>query len=338
MPRFREEMVDEDEVMKKRYLASKRGDLAGYAGMVGEEFSTKVNRLAQIIGASHEPSVGRYKESLLRNCIEQFIPKRYSVGTGFIAFIGESHLTDQAGDNMDLLNLKDHYVSHQLDIIVFDDHNFPPIFRDAEFVVVRPEAVRAIVEVKGFLKKELVVSALEGFLDFARKWSRYSDYCKRWGGKALHSPCLHLMAWDVYVNKAGKAGCNGKALRKTIIETYRTRLTKAELEERPFPLLNGAYIYNDCIVQQCGYSTPEQHGFGYSTDRGRFVRYRDDKTAFLDRDSTISNLLASIYVHLDTPFNPDFVYFDQSTTGSVLPHKFAGITDLVSGEDVDVYR
>lgn len=327
-------MVDINDDLRRRYLASKRGDLTAYAGMIGEEFSSKVNRLAQIIGMSHEPSVGKYKESLLRSCIEQFMPKRYSVGTGFIAFTGESPLREQAGDNIDLMNLKEHYVSHQLDIIVFDDHNYPPIFRDAEFVVVRPEAVRAVIEVKGYLTKDAVVKTLDSFLDLGRKWNQYRDYSQQWGREKLHSPSFHLMCWDVYVSDTGKMDCNGEVLRKTIVETYRQRLQKAELENRPIPLLSGAYIYNDCVVAQCGYAREQARGFGYSTFRGRFVRYGDNKEPFLDRDSTISSLLASISAHLETPFNPDFVYFDQSMTASILPHQFAGITDLVSGEEV----
>lgn len=326
-------MSDRDD-LRRRYLASKEGDLTAYAGMIGEEFSTKVNRLAQIIGASHEPSVGRYKESLLRTCIEQFIPRRYSVGTGFIAFTRESHLRENAGNNTDLWNLKEHYISHQLDIVVFDDHNFPPIFRDGEFVVVRPESVRSVVEVKGYLNRDSVTRALDSFLDLAQKWSQYSDYSERWGREKLHSPSFHLMGWDVYVNHAGKAECNGELLRKTIVNRYRERLTKLALETRDIPLLTGAYIYNDCVVSPCLYVVGEASGFGYSTNRGRFVRYSEDRVPFLDRDSTISSLLASIYIHLETPFNPDFAYFDQSITGSVLPHQYAGITDLVSGEDV----
>lgn len=327
-------MTGKEDEQRSRYLASKRGDLTAYAGMIGEEFTAKINRLAQIIGTSHELSVGQYKESVLRNCIEQFIPKRYSVGTGFIAFTGESHMSEQAGDNIDLLNLKGHYVSRQLDIVVFDDHNYSPIFRDSEFVVVRPESVRTVIEVKGHLKKQYIVDAIDSFLDLGRKWNQYNEYGQRWGREKLHVPSFHLMGWDVYVNGEGKPQCNGEILRKSIVETYRSRLTMTELEERLIPLLSSACIYNNCIVNACGYSVDNVRGFGYSTSRGRFVRYGDDKQPFLDRDSTISSLLASIFVHLETPFNPDFAYFDQSMTSSVLPHEFSGITDLVSGEDV----
>jgi hypothetical protein len=337
-------MASEDDELRRRYLESKRGDLTAYAGMIGEEFSTKLNRLAQIIGTSHEPSIGRYKESVLRNCIEQFIPKRYSVGTGFIAFTRESPLykqpdneLKQRDDYIDLLNRKELYISSQLDIIIFDDYNFSPIFRDAEFVVVRPESVRAVVEVKGYLNKISVISAIESFVDLGRKWKEYSEYNPQWECKELHTPAFHLMGMDVHVGNANKrAACNGRLLRKTIVETYRKHLNNAELEGDSIPLLSGAYIYNDCIVTLSRHSIPYQSNnlLGYSTYRGRFVRYDENLKPYLDRDSTISSLLASIYAHLETPFNQDFAYFDQASTISVLPHRFSGSTELISGEEL----
>jgi hypothetical protein len=61
---------------RENYLKAKRRDLTRYAGMIGDEFKSTVDRLSQIIGTAHEQSVGEYKESLLRSCIEQFVPKK----------------------------------------------------------------------------------------------------------------------------------------------------------------------------------------------------------------------------------------------------------------------
>src|ERR1700733_8681349 len=103
---------------RDKYLQSKRGDLTSYAGMIGEEFASKVDRLSQIIGTSHESSVGGYKESILRSCLEQYIPKRYSLGTGFVVFTFDSPRARARAQetNTDILNLKEHRVSSQLDI------------------------------------------------------------------------------------------------------------------------------------------------------------------------------------------------------------------------------
>lgn len=343
-------LTDEKE-LRRQYLDAKQGDLTSYAGMIGEEFSSTVNRLAQIIGTSHEPSVGEYKESLLRSCIEKFIPKRYSVGTGFIVFSGESPLLRYDGNSdgklenvkeesiVDILNLKKYSVSRQLDIVVFDDNNFAPIFRDRDFVVVRPESVRAIVEVKGFLTRQCAVKTVKEYIELGRKWKGYKDYAERGGQIKLHTPGFYLLSWDVHVPKNGTRACDGGILRKTIVDTYRKNLTKEEVKLRNIPLIISAYIYNDCCVNESGYCLPGGvSGDGYLTIRGKFIRYDEKGAPFLDRDSTISNLLASIQRNLETPFNPDFSDFDQSMTMSIFPHEHYGITDILTGKEVNMRK
>ena len=302
-----------------------------YAGMIGEEFRSKVDQLSKILGSVHEASVGTYKESLLRSCLQQFLPKRYSVGTGFVAFVAESSRAQAAGDNADLLNLKEYHVSSQLDIIVFDDVDYAPIFRNQDFVVVRPESVRAIIEVKGFLKNDDVKSCVEKFIEFGKSLVAYKRYR---GDPIVELPALLLIAWNVYVDKEGNPKCNGGMLRKAIVKTYRQNLTHKELDPDSFPLLSAAYIYDDCVVNLTRVVGDGIDCFAYSTDRGKHVRYGDDNQPVLDRDLTIASLLATIYVHLAVPFNPDFAYYDQSITPSVHPHQFAGQTDLLTGKAV----
>lgn len=65
--------------LREDYLVSRKGNLTTYAAMIGEGFSSTLHRLAQIIGGSHEPSLGSYKERLLMNVIKDFIPNRYEV-------------------------------------------------------------------------------------------------------------------------------------------------------------------------------------------------------------------------------------------------------------------
>lgn len=321
------------ETARQRYLDSKRRDLTRYAGMIGEEFSSKIDRLSQIIGTAHEPSVGAYKERLLRSCIENYLPKRYSVGTGFITFAGESPRSATEVKSIDILNLKKYTVSRQLDIIIFDDLDYAPIFRDDTFVVVRPEAVKAVIEVKGFLRRDDVVGTVDNYFHLGEQFLDYASYLGEGGLAAF--PGLFLMAWDVYVGPKRAQRCDGRTLRKTIVNTYRDKLTLNQLDyPAPFPLLNSAYIYDDCMVALTSYIGNDQMRNGYTTTRGKFVRYDERSQPSLDRDCTISNLLAHIYVHLEVPFNPDFAYYDQSVTPAVLPHEFSGITDLVTGAEV----
>lgn len=330
-------MTEIKQDLRRKYLASKSGDLTTYAGMIGEEFSSKIDRLSQIIGTSHEPSIGRYKETLLRNCIKDFIPRRYNVGTGFVLFPDESPLKKKFPNHTDIINLRSHYVSKELDIAVYDDSNYPPIFKDNEFVILRPESLRSVIEVKGFLDPNQINSALDLFIDLGVKWRKCAYYYKSWAKEKLPIPALHLLAWNVGISKDGKPKSDGKKLRNAIVRRYKSKVPIDLLRAKTFPIITAAYIYNDCCVEAChSVESGKDEEFGYMTTRGRFVRYDENGKPHLEKDNTISSLLASIQVHLDTPFNPDFSYFDQSSTLSVLPHKNQGFTVWLTGKNTNL--
>lgn len=77
---------EEKEQLRRQYEAVRLVDLTSYTGMIGESFSSHIDRLSRIIRDAHEPSLGSYKERLLAEAIRSFIPKKYSVGTGFVLF------------------------------------------------------------------------------------------------------------------------------------------------------------------------------------------------------------------------------------------------------------
>ncbi|QNU61380.1 hypothetical protein HZS52_16610 [Vreelandella titanicae] len=271
--------------------------------------------------------------------MSNFLPKRYFVGTGFIVFINDNHdLKGLHPNNTEFLNLKSHSTSHQLDIVIYDNTNYAPIFRDGDFVVLRPESVRSIIEVKGFLSDSNVSECATKFISLGRLWKEYSDRYDLYEsyfdeGRKLHKPGLFIMGWNVAVDKNEKPRCTGKSLRRKIVSTYRKEFSKDEQIDQKIPMINTACIYDDCVVSAITYIDEDEVGHGYITMRGRFVRYDEKGSPFLDRDCTVWSLLSSIYVHLDSPFNPDYVYFDQSMTLSVLPHEHCGTTDLLTGKD-----
>lgn len=101
---------------------------------------------------------GNYRESLIRSYLRDILPQPSAVGTGFVAD-------------------SDNYSSTQIDIIVYDPR-IPPLFKSDELVVVVPEAVYGLIEVKtthrrtNFDKElykaesngSLVIDSLEEFL------------------------------------------------------------------------------------------------------------------------------------------------------------------------------
>lgn len=338
------------------YERSKKRNLTRYAGLIGDEFSSKIDQLSMIIGRDHELSIGSYKESLLKKTIKKFIPNKYTVGTGFILFSNQDDNENfesvdeiDIGTRIDLRNKVKYEVSNQLDILVFDSHNYPPIFKDGEFYVVRPESVRSIVEVKGYLKQTDIKDTVENYLELGRKFTNYYKCMHNYDGD-IYSLGFYLVGFNVYTNKKGYS-VNGKTLRRNIAKYYSKNLTNHEkkiissqleknysTKEYVFPLLNKAIIHNDCNVDlSITYDKKnEKIRYSYGTGRGHFVIYNRNNIPEKGGDSTISSLLANINVKLDTPFNPHFSYYDETCRNDLLPHEDVGYTDLLTGKEIEI--
>jgi len=91
------------------------------------ELRAKRDQVFNLIGDANWGEVGRHREAILKKVIEDHLPKNMSLGTGFV--IGRAGITTQ------------------IDIIVYDD-DVPTLFRQDDFIVVPPDGVRAIIEVK----------------------------------------------------------------------------------------------------------------------------------------------------------------------------------------------
>ncbi len=101
----------------------------GYYLSIAEEIRSKINRLQNLIPKSNLAS-GEYNEEIVRNSLRNFLPDRFTVKRGYIYYDENS-------------------VSQQTDIVVIDENeSFSYIFKDRDLVVVRPESVMAVVEVK----------------------------------------------------------------------------------------------------------------------------------------------------------------------------------------------
>lgn len=114
-------------------------DVAQYFKNLSLELRAVQNRMRGLIGDKHWPSDGAWKESVLRTVLRSHLPKSLNVGSGFI-------LTS-AGP------------STQIDILIYDD-SAPLFFRDGDFVVIPPDSVRAVIEVKTKLTKTGLKTAL----------------------------------------------------------------------------------------------------------------------------------------------------------------------------------
>ena len=102
---------------------------------ITRELDITKDRVRDLIGNANWGEEGRYKEAILSKIISQFLPTNLKIGTGFILA------------NNDYINGRDSRISHQLDIIIYEDKT-PVIFREGDFVILTENAVRAVIEVK----------------------------------------------------------------------------------------------------------------------------------------------------------------------------------------------
>jgi len=102
-----------------------------YESINGELMAIK-DRVRSLIGDANWGEDGRYREAILKNIISRFLPKKYSIGTGFV------------------IN-KNKEITKQIDIIIYDNSH-PILFSEGDFVIVLASAVKAIIEVKSSIR------------------------------------------------------------------------------------------------------------------------------------------------------------------------------------------
>lgn len=89
---------------------------------------------------------GRYKEAVLKNVIRRFLPEKFMIGTGYVI-----KQTDVRGE---------HDPSQQIDLIIYDDAS-PVLFKEGDLIILTPDAVRGIIEVKANLQNQGITNVLK---------------------------------------------------------------------------------------------------------------------------------------------------------------------------------
>lgn len=80
----------------------------------------------------HNPTRGSTAENALRALLREFLPQRCGIGSGFMLAANGA-------------------ASRQLDIIVFDQFESAPLYRDGDIVIVSPDSAYVTIEVKSNL-------------------------------------------------------------------------------------------------------------------------------------------------------------------------------------------
>lgn len=105
-------------------------NLINYHRSIARELEATKNRVRDLIGNLHWQSDGEHKEAVLRKALRNYLPENVLVGKGFVCY--------KSGNSQ---------TSKQLDILITSKLK-PTLFKDGEFVIVTPDAVKAIIEVK----------------------------------------------------------------------------------------------------------------------------------------------------------------------------------------------
>lgn len=107
-------------------------DFTKFYKSVNDELMAIKDRVSSLIGNASPGENGGYREAILKNIISKFLPKKYSMGTGFV------------------IN-KNKEITKQIDIIIYDNSS-PVLFSEGDFVIVLASTVKAIIEVKSTIK------------------------------------------------------------------------------------------------------------------------------------------------------------------------------------------
>jgi hypothetical protein len=152
-----------------------RVNLADFYSADAEALRVKYRQIEQLIGLSHHSgSEGTYCEVLLKEFLRRTLPRHVSADTGFIRRVSDTDWSQK----LPALPRSDAIATPQLDIIVHDTEKYAPLFRSEDFVVVLPEAVRGVIEVKKSLDSSKLTEALGNIArttHLLRKW-RHEPY------------------------------------------------------------------------------------------------------------------------------------------------------------------
>ncbi len=99
-----------------------------YQQSISAEFDAIKDRVRFFIEDNHWGEDGHYKEVILINYLRKILPESVGVGTGFV-------------------KNNDGLLTNQIDIIIYN-RNYPKLFSEGDFVILMPESVLGIVEVK----------------------------------------------------------------------------------------------------------------------------------------------------------------------------------------------
>lgn len=142
-------------IRRERTLLSKDGEydqsqgLAEFFSSQADLLLTQYENIEQLLGpsASDWAWPGEHCETLLRDAIQRVLPPSLKVAKGYIHGVRKT----ANGPTR----------SPEVDILIYDAQHFAPLFSMGQFVIVRPESVRSVIQVKRTLAAQPLASAID---------------------------------------------------------------------------------------------------------------------------------------------------------------------------------
>ena len=297
--------------------------LAEFQSYLSESFYRKIHLLEKIVGDRHWLTTGVFKEKILLNFLNETLPKKYKAQSGFVVFpCNKKFIQNKTPKNYDELNSSSYELSKQIDIIIYDQHNFSPIYSDNDIIICSPESVIGIVEVKGLLSSNHLNDAIKSLNDFTRKWMRYKKFReKRHVGSSLPKTSLYIYAWETK-KRNNKPSLTGKSVRKILADNLKKMSTISNYEN--IPIISHAFIYNDYEVSFLFNIEDGKSSAGYYLFRGQYVVFDDQGNPKLGEDRTIYSLLRDILWCGSSLNNRFLIDSDEAAHEGLFPHKDMG--------------
>ena len=123
--------------------------LAEYYSQEEKSLIERYNLIEKLIGrGTFNYAAGYLCENLLKDYLRSKLPNRYSIDSGFIRCIPDYGICLSAP------------ASPQIDILIHEESCYAPLFRTGDYVVVEPDSVHSIIEVKKTLTHSNLKDAL----------------------------------------------------------------------------------------------------------------------------------------------------------------------------------
>lgn len=300
--------------------------LNDFQNQLSESFFSKIYLLEKIIGNNHWLTSGTFKEKVLITFLNNNLPKRFTAKSGFVVFpkkrIFEKNKTPK---DYDFLNNSSYILSKQIDILVYDSLDYSPVFEDENIVLLSPESVKSVIEVKGTIDGKHLKDSTNLLIDYRNKWLEYKTFSDELNSdNELCIPTMFIYCWEFKKNKKGHRSITGKYIREYLARLLNEETSSISYRDEPF--INTIYIYNECEISLIASIEEDlsKSSIGFMTTRGYSVKYKNNGELVKGGDKSLFQMLRSILVYSDSLKNRFLIDTDDSDKYDLFAHQDTG--------------